>query len=316
MAQLENVQVSVRSMVYNHEKYLRRCLEGFVMQKTNFKFEVIVHDDASTDGSQDIIREFAQKYPEIIKPILETENQYSKHDGSIERIANGACRGKYIALCEGDDFWTDPYKLQKQFDALETHPECNICFSRVQAVEADGVTKLFTIPRKDCVFEPGVVTIGDLIREELGRFRWCFHTSSFLVRSEFLKNLVEFRKASLPSFPYGDMPLQISAMLDGKGYFLEDVTGCYRRFSGGYNSSLKADPELKARLTRKINAGYLELDSLTEFKYHKIIQDWVDKNTYTRILRGRTLKPRYLRFIPLILKQKLSAIFSKIANQN
>lgn len=111
--------VSIKCMVYNHEPYLRQCLEGFVMQKTNFRFEAIVHDDASTDGSAAIIREYAEKYPDIIKPIYETENQYSKRDGSLSRIMNAHMHGKYIAFCEGDDYWTDPLKLQKQVDFLE-----------------------------------------------------------------------------------------------------------------------------------------------------------------------------------------------------
>ena len=117
--------VSIRCLVYNHEPYLRQCLDGFVMQKTTFPFEAIVHDDASTDGSAAIIREYAEKYPDIIKPIFETENQYSKQDGSlgknIRAVANP--NAKYIATCEGDDYWTDPNKLQLQVDFLESHPD-------------------------------------------------------------------------------------------------------------------------------------------------------------------------------------------------
>lgn len=100
----KKILVSIQCLVYNHEPYLRQCLDGLVMQKTNFKFEAIVHDDCSTDNSASIIREYAEKYPEIIKPIYETENQYSKHNGDLDRIMNSACKGKYIAFCEGDDF--------------------------------------------------------------------------------------------------------------------------------------------------------------------------------------------------------------------
>ena len=98
--------VAIKCLAYNHEPYIRECLEGFVMQQTNFRFVAIVHDDASTDKTADIIREYETKYPEIIKPIYETENQYSKHDGSLGRIMDAAIdatRAKYIALCEGDD---------------------------------------------------------------------------------------------------------------------------------------------------------------------------------------------------------------------
>lgn len=120
-----NPLVSIRCLVYNHEPYLRQCLDGFVMQKTTFPFEAIVHDDASTDGSAAIIREYAEKYPDIIKPIYETENQYSKHDGSIKQAMDSVMspNSKYIALCEGDDYWTDPHKLQLQVDFLESHPD-------------------------------------------------------------------------------------------------------------------------------------------------------------------------------------------------
>lgn len=123
--------VAIKCLVYNHEPYLRDCLNGFVMQQTNFPFVAIVHDDVSTDHSADIIREYAAKYPDIIMPIYETENQYSKQDGSIScimQVAADATGAKYIALCEGDDYWTDPLKLQKQVDFLESHPDYSMCF--------------------------------------------------------------------------------------------------------------------------------------------------------------------------------------------
>lgn len=123
--------VVISCLAYNHEPYIRDALDGFVMQQTNFPFVAIVHDDASTDGTAAIIREYAEKYPDIIKPIYETENQYSKRDGSlgcIMREARGKTGAKYVALCEGDDYWTDPLKLQKQVDFLESHPEYSMCF--------------------------------------------------------------------------------------------------------------------------------------------------------------------------------------------
>ena len=116
--------VAIHCLVYNHEPYLRDCFEGFVMQQTNFPFVAIVHDDASTDNSAAIIREYEEKYPDIIKPIYEAENQYSKRDGSVTRIMNAAIDAtgaKYVAMCEGDDYWTDPLKLQKQVDFLNNN---------------------------------------------------------------------------------------------------------------------------------------------------------------------------------------------------
>lgn len=125
--------VAIKCFVYNHEPYIRECIDGLVMQQTDFPFVAIVHDDASTDNSADIIREYAAKYPNIIKPIYETENQYSKGDGSLARIINtaiDATGAKYIAVCEGDDYWTDSHKLQKQVDFMEKHNEYGMICSQ------------------------------------------------------------------------------------------------------------------------------------------------------------------------------------------
>ena len=130
--------VAIHCLVYNHEPYLRDCFDGFVMQQTDFPFVAIVHDDASTDGSAAVIREYETKYPHIFKPIYEIENQYSKHDGSLERIMNeaiDATGAKYVAICEGDDYWIDSLKLQKQVDFLETNIEFGICYTDYSRLE-------------------------------------------------------------------------------------------------------------------------------------------------------------------------------------
>lgn len=126
----DKILVSVCSITYNHEPYIRQCLEGFIMQQCDFKFEVLIHDDASTDGTQEIIKEFQEKYPDIIKPIFQTENQWSKGIRGITAKFNfPRAKGKYIALCEGDDYWTDPLKLQKQVDFLEENSKIKFCYT-------------------------------------------------------------------------------------------------------------------------------------------------------------------------------------------
>ena len=127
---MEQPIVTVWCLAYNQKDFIRDALEGFVMQKTRFPFEVIVHDDASTDGTTAIVQEYARQYPDIIKPVIETENQWQK--GGLKyiiHIMNEKYRnGKYIAFCEGDDYWTAPQKLQQQVDFLESHPEYSMCF--------------------------------------------------------------------------------------------------------------------------------------------------------------------------------------------
>lgn len=134
------LMVSIWCATYNHEPYIRQCLDGFVMQKTNFRFEAIVHDDASTDGTASVIREYADNYPEIIIPIYEIENQHSKNDGTIDRIMRESCKGKYIAFCEGDDYWIDPLKLQKQVCFLENNKDYSGTFgNRITFFEKEDV---------------------------------------------------------------------------------------------------------------------------------------------------------------------------------
>lgn len=113
--------VSICCITYNQELYIRQCIDGFFMQKTTFPFEVLIHDDASTDNTANIIREYEVKYPDIIKPIYQTENQYSKGIKVSATYNFPRVKGKYIAICEGDDYWIDPLKLQKQVNFLETN---------------------------------------------------------------------------------------------------------------------------------------------------------------------------------------------------
>lgn len=134
--------VAIHCLVYNHEPYLRDCFEGFVMQQTNFPFVAIVHDDASTDGSAAIIREYEKKYPKIFKPIYETDNLYQKGGFcAIDKVMNDAINAsgaKYVAMCEGDDYWTDPLKLQKQVNFLEKATEYSMCFHEAE-IKLQGV---------------------------------------------------------------------------------------------------------------------------------------------------------------------------------
>jgi glycosyltransferase involved in cell wall biosynthesis len=120
--------VSICCLTYNHEPYIKQCLDGFLMQ-TGVNFEVLIHDDASTDGTASLIKEYEAKYPEIIKPIYQTENQYSKGVRPTFKFNFPRAKGEYIAFCEGDDYWTEPNKLQKQVDFLEANKDYVMCFT-------------------------------------------------------------------------------------------------------------------------------------------------------------------------------------------
>ena len=121
--------VSICTTTYNHAKYLAQTLDSFLAQECDFPFEVLVHDDVSTDGTIDILREYAARYPDIIKPLFEEENQYSKGVPINETFNFPRAQGKYIALCEGDDYWCDPHKLQRQISHMEADPTCTFSFT-------------------------------------------------------------------------------------------------------------------------------------------------------------------------------------------
>lgn len=128
--EIDQPLVTIGSITYNHAPYIRECLDSLLSQQTNFPFEIVVNDDCSTDGTTEIVREYAEKYPKIIKPIYHEENQYTKGvRGMFEHFVIPTARGKYIAICEGDDYWNDPLKLQKQVDYLESHPDVGMVYS-------------------------------------------------------------------------------------------------------------------------------------------------------------------------------------------
>ncbi|RLA52874.1 MAG: glycosyltransferase family 2 protein [Gammaproteobacteria bacterium] len=138
--QSENPVVSVCCTTFNHENYIGEAIDSFLMQKTNFPFEIIVRDDCSTDRTSSILRDYVHKYPDLIKPIYEAENQYSKGVKAMPVVYKKAV-GAYFALCEGDDYWTDPLKLQKQVNFLQKNAEYVVTYSDIQGFDSDGDLK-------------------------------------------------------------------------------------------------------------------------------------------------------------------------------
>lgn len=216
--------VTIQCLVYNHEPFLRQCLDGFVMQQTNFPFEAIVHDDASTDGSAAIIREYAGKYPHIIKPIYETENRYSKGDGSLRKIMYVATRGKYVAMCEGDDYWVSPHKLQKQVDFLEKHPDYSICFCRAKYIFPDP-DKILYYPSN---LQEATYTLEDMKKKN----PMC--TCSVMYRWRFAQSARPCYEDLVPlGITPGDWILHLLHAQMGKAYYDPEVMAHYRIQPGG-----------------------------------------------------------------------------------
>lgn len=253
------IQVSIVCNTYNHEDYIRSALEGFVMQKTTFPFEVLINDDASTDNTANIIREYEKKYPELIKPIYQIENQYSKGVNITKTFHLPRLKGKYVALCEGDDYWTDQEKLQKQYDAMEAHPELDICAHAVSKVQAsNGRLICYIAPSdKETVFSTEEVIAGG------GGF---VATNSLFYRRELLENQPKFRQyCSL------DYSLQIHGALRGGMLFLPDNMAVYRFLVAGSWTKRLANREYADAQRCKINRMLDMVDDETNKEYTEII---------------------------------------------
>jgi len=218
--------VSIACITFNHSKYIRDAIEGFLMQKTTFAFEILIHDDCSTDGTDEIIKEYEQKYPDIILPYFQTENQYSKGvRGLSTRYNFPRAKGKYIALCDGDDYWTDPYKLQKQVDFLESHPDYVMTYHDAIIVDANGVKTTESIV-------PGTHKC-DYKKDEIITCDTYILTSSLCFRNVTNLDIPEKNKVV-----NGDNFITSQLGHFGKGKFMSDIgKAVYRMHSNGVWSS-------------------------------------------------------------------------------
>ena len=259
--------VSVICTAYNHKKYIRDTLNGFLMQRTNFPFEILIHDDASTDGTTAVILEYAAAYPNIIVPIIQTENQYSKgNNWGHPKTINSHIRGKYVALCEGDDYWTDSSKLEKQISYMEAHPDCTMTFHTVNYEENGKVTGNDGHGHKECDF-----TIEDLI---VGGGAFCA-TSSLCCRTDAYLQYPRFRIMA----EIGDYPQQILMGMLGRVHYFPEVMGVYRfKASGSWTKGAYKPEGSLAMYKLAVNQTrwMTEFDCYTNHKYEDLVSEQIN----------------------------------------
>ena len=249
-------EVSICCITYNHAKYIRDALDGFLMQKTTFPIEIIIHDDASTDGTADIIREYEAKYPDIIKPIYQTENQYSKGVKIFLSIVPLA-KGKYIAVCEGDDFWTDPKKLQIQYDFMESHPDYSLCMHG--KYHLDYFKKRYYPLPFETISEDGEKYAYDLIMDKTGH-----HVQTLLLRTSILYSVFDDIKRDCTNAPMSDTQLMYHLALHGKVKFISRRMATYRLAAGSATFGKDGVKKLffqkahAAKLAMLVNSGHAD----------------------------------------------------------
>jgi len=253
--------VSICCTTYNHQKYIAKTLDGFLMQKTNFPFEVLIHDDASTDETQEIIKKYQNKYTNIIFPIFQKENQYSKGIKTINPMFNfNRARGEYIAICEGDDYWTDENKLQKQVNCFKENPEISECFHPVFIVNEKG-------DEIDNYYGPPIIK-KFYTTEELLLYGNFIPTSSIMIKKENMQDLPFW----FLKMPVGDWPLNVLSSMKGKVRMINEKMSVWRKHDKGV-FSLKDD---YYKLLIELRSLYIYRAGFNK-KYKKIINNRVSR---------------------------------------
>lgn len=300
------MKVSVIVITYNQDRYIKETLNSIICQNSSHDLEILVHDDCSTDKTLEIIKSYEEKYPTLVKVIEEKENQFSKGEYRILSKLFPLCSGKYIAVCEGDDFWIDPMKIEKQVEFLETHNEYTFITSCAKNIDRDG-KNLGTYLGKRFDADRDITLDNDAAR--------FFPTAALMVRADAVGNWPDWYYWCGES---GDFVLQLVLLSRGKGWFSSDVYSAYRIMTQGSSN------ERFARLSFEQKQAYYlerirtlcEVDKDTSYQHHDGLQRsklYFEKciienesTLWTRISRGYSLvnSQEYRQSICLIEKMK------------
>jgi glycosyltransferase involved in cell wall biosynthesis len=272
--------VSVDMITYNHEQFIAQAIEGVLMQETNFRYELVIANDCSPDNTDAIVKHYINNHPKG------NNIKYFRHEKNLGMYKNGIfagnqCRGKYIAICEGDDYWTDPYKLQKQVDILEENPDYAAVIHDAIKVDAKGdiLKEFYFRPYKSTFAEKDIIQLG------------CQSpTCSMLFRSECLKNInPKFLNRMCDQF------LELVISSKGKIYFMSDNMAAYRIHPGGdWSSKKNIDRYLEAlrrwRIIKSIDRYYKnykqEIDEAIVMSSKEICEDIVSLISFRKIYYG------------------------------
>lgn len=268
----EEIMVSICCITYNHEKYIKDALDSFLMQKTNFKYEIIVHDDASTDNTAKIVKEYEMKYPDIIKPIYQEENQYSKGI-KASLLTYQKAQGKYVAVCEGDDYWTDENKLQIQVDYMETHPECTFCFHNAKILNMKDLNE-------EKYFIPQYKAQRKYIKKNNK-----YNVEELALLNEIPTASYVFKKIEFPKWYNdsiaGDLATQLICTSFGYAYYINKSMSVYRIGTGqSLMDKWKAERENFEKETQRLHRYiqlYENINAFTDYKYKETFEKIVSK---------------------------------------
>jgi len=274
MSDTTDVKVSVLCIAYNQESYIRDALDSFLAQETSFPFEVLVSDDASTDATPQILAEYAERHPDVFRIFAHTENLYSQGRSNIREYLLPNARGNYLALCEGDDYWIDPHKLQRQYDYLEAHPNVNLCVTASVNVRAESKQVCGEVAPYE---EDRLVPTEDVLTSV-----HLAGTNTFFMRASSYR--AYWDSAIYRSKAHPDMRYLYYFALTGDIYYMSARMSAYRVLAkGSINSRLIAQGD-DARRQRDLLERRLDLirvaDDFSEGRWHDVLEEAKVTMTY------------------------------------
>ncbi len=273
--------VTVILPTHNHAPFIAQAIESVLMQQTGFPFDILLHDDASTDGTADICRDYAARCPDKITPILQTVNRYQTDRRIQSHILVPRVKAKYTAILDGDDYWTDPLKLQKQVDYLEAHPDCTLCIGGADTVDIHGaVTGAGARPYS----ESRVVDPADMIRSGGG---FCA-TNTIVMPTRLLQTAPEFCDRT----EVEDVPFQLLGALSGYAYYIADTLMAYRQAVPGSWSlrQYASDQEIRVRTSESLIRLNAAFDEYSGGKYHEAFAEAIRYQEYLILGYRRDLR--------------------------
>lgn len=285
---MDEIVISIVCITYNHEKYIADAIESFLQQKTEFKYEIIIHDDASTDRTSEIVQKYETQYPEIIHGIYEKENQYSRKKIAFMKNVYSLCKGKYLAFCEGDDFWIDVGKLQIQVEWMEAHPEYHLTSHNALLWNySEGSVKAMNPYSSDKEVSP---------EEIIMQYNGNLPTASLVARAEVLQHLKLFMGYSV-----GDVILQLCSAVEGKIYYFNRIMSVYRHMhTDSWCAEFSGNPEHHISHCVEMIRFLEEYDHYTHFIYSKYIMSRIHLYIHSIIQLGQEC------FLEVLEKKRLN----------
>ncbi|MDK0896073.1 glycosyltransferase [Clostridium perfringens] len=276
---MRNILVSINCITYNHEKYISEALESFMMQKTNFDFEIIVSDDFSTDNTVEVVKKFQKKYPNKIRLIEGEKNIGARQNGM--RAHNNSL-GKYVAICEGDDYWTDCNKLQKQINYMEKNRDCSMVFHNAEKInDKTKKSEGFMINKN---LNSKKILIKDFFDLQF------IPTASILYKKELKDNMPSWYMDAIT----GDFPFNLILIANSYAYYMNDVMSVYR--VGNSESMMGKWKSRSNNLDFQINhaQGYLDIlknfNEFSNFKYDSVIKEEIKNREFEILIAKGNLR--------------------------